>query len=83
MEKFCTSCGDLFADHNELNVEPWGLCNECLPIARRAVKMRKEFLVGTINAISLGYFAVSERDLSFFLSKWSDLPAKNCSTFEL
>jgi hypothetical protein len=47
-----------------------------------ALQIAQRVLVRTINAISLVYFAVSERDLSFFLSKWSDLPAKNCSTFE-
>jgi hypothetical protein len=43
MEKFCTSCGDLYLDYDELNIEPWGTCNECHPKVRRAVKMLKEF----------------------------------------
>ena len=76
MEKFCTSCGDLFVDHNELNVDPWGVCKECLPKARHTTRLRKQFLVRTINVIPIGYFAISERDLSFFLSIRTKLLAK-------
>jgi hypothetical protein len=54
-----------------------------LPKGQKESESAQTVLVRTINPISSGYFAVSERDLSFFLSKWSDLPAKNCSTFEL
>jgi hypothetical protein len=43
MEKFCTGCGGLYIDDNELNVEPWGVCNECHPKVRRAAKFHKEF----------------------------------------